>query len=323
MKKLKFLSVVMMIIMWLGTSMGIDARQKIDKNKKSAYKSQNMEKPYSLKTDRFYRLARLIMTKEEVEIYKHLPDHNARVNFADDFWKKRDPSPGTPENESKQEFYLRIAYANKWFKETPKGEGWNTERGRILLQLGFPDQRKLEDRPETRNGRVLNTRSIRREYWIYDRYQMMLFFHDGTSRDKLSLHSVPTNLSLALEKAKFSLNLADKSSSKKNFKFNANYKSGQVTAKIPVKKVSFEEKDNMLMTAQFGVVVYVYKDGIKVDEISMDKNFSMDKDKLLKMKAIELSVPYSTNEKGKYYFDVVIEEKSSAAKFRDFAKYKI
>jgi len=303
----------MIMIMWLGAAVSA---------KKSA-ESKKMDGPYSIKKDPFYRIARLIMTKEEIDIYKRLQDHQSRLKFIDEFWKKRDPTPGTEENESRQEFALRIAFANKWFRETPKGEGWNTERGRILLQLGFPDQRKFSESPPTYRGQLLSTRSIRSEVWIYDRYQMSLLFDDSISKDKLLLRNVPNNLSYALERAKFSLNLTAKSDSKKSFKFNAQYnKSGQIDVSIPAKIVSFEEKDN-LMTAEFGVTVYIYRDNVKIDEINTAKTFSMEKDKLLNTKAIEFSVPYLASEKGKYYADVVIEEKSSEGKFRDFVKFKI
>jgi GWxTD domain-containing protein len=314
----------MIIIMWLGAAITANAREKIDtKSPKKSVQSKKMNEPYALKKDPFYRIARLIMTKEEKDIYKRLPDHESRLEFIDEFWKKRDPTPGTEENESKQEFILRIAYANKYFRETPKGKGWNTERGRILLQLGFPDQRKFSESPPTYRGQLLSTRSVRTEFWIYHRYNMVLRFDDRVSKDKLQLYSIPGNLSYALEREKFSLNLTKKSDSKKSFKFDADYnKTGQIQVTIPVKKVSFEEKDN-LMTADFGVEVYVYKNNVKIDEINTSKTFSMEKDKLLNMKTIEFNVPYSASEKGKYYFDVVIEEKSSDTKFRDFVKFKI
>jgi GWxTD domain-containing protein len=325
MKKFRFLPVITIIIMWLGALLTAYAQEKINPkpSKKSASKSKKMHEPYSIKKDPFYRIARLIMIKEEINIYKHLPDHESRLKFIDEFWKKRDPTPGTDENESKEEFILRIAFANKYFREASKGGGWNTERGRILLQLGFPDQRYFSDSPPTYQGRLLGTRSIRKEYWRYDRYQMTLLFDDRVSRDKLSLYRVPNNFSYALERAKFSLNLAQKSNTKKNFKFDAKYnKSGQIEVAIPVEKVSFEEKENR-MIADFGVEVYVYRNNVKIDEINMPKTFSVEKDKLLNMKTIEFSVPYSASEKGKYYFDVVIKEKSSEAKFRDFVKCKI
>ena len=43
----------------------------------------------------FYEKARLIMTNEEIQIYKHLPDIQAKDEFIDEFWKKRDPFPET------------------------------------------------------------------------------------------------------------------------------------------------------------------------------------------------------------------------------------
>jgi len=315
MKKNRFLTVtiIMVMIMWLGAAL----------NAGKSSESKKMDEPYSIKKDPFYRIARLIMTKQEVDIYKRLPDHESRLKFIDEFWKKRDPTPGTEENESKQEFMLRIAFANKWFKETPKGEGWDTERGRMLLQLGFPDQRQFSEGPPTSGGRLLSTRPIRTEIWIYDRYQLYLRFDDRVTQDKLMLYEVPSNLSYALEREKFSLNLAAKTGSKKSFKFEAHYnKPGQIDVSIPVKIVSFEEKDN-LMTAEFGVMIYVYRNDVKIDEINTSKTFSMEKDKLLNTKTIDFSVPYSASEKGKYYLDVVIEEKSSEGKFREFVKFKI
>ena len=94
-------------------------------------------------SDPFFEKARLIMTKEEIEIYKHLPGAEEKEEFIKEFWKKRDPTPATEENENREEFEKRIAYANKWFNEGSKGRGWDTERGRILLQLGFPDRREF------------------------------------------------------------------------------------------------------------------------------------------------------------------------------------
>ncbi len=312
MKKIKFLTIIM-IILWLGAAL----------NAGKTSESKKMDEPYSIKKDPFYRIARLIMTKQEVDIYKRLPDHESRLKFIDEFWKKRDPTPGTEENESRQEFTLRIAFANKWFKETPKGEGWDTERGRMLLQLGFPDQRQFSEGPPTYGGRLLGTRPIRTEIWIYDRYQLYLRFDDRGSQDKLMLYDVPGNLSYALEREKFSLNLAAKTRSKRSFKFEARYNEpGQIDVSIPVKIVSFEEKDN-LMTAEFGVMVYVYRNDVKIDEINTSKTFSMEKNKLLDAKTIDFSVPYSASEKGKYYLDVVIEEKSSEGKSREFVKFKI
>ena len=99
----------------------------------------------------FFEKIRLIMIDDEIEIYKQLPDEQSKEEFIEEFWRIRDPNPGTVENEYKIEFEERIEYANKWFgsgdpfkgKEAYDGHeryrGWNTDRGRIYIILGPPD----------------------------------------------------------------------------------------------------------------------------------------------------------------------------------------
>jgi GWxTD domain-containing protein len=54
-----------------------------------------------------------------------------------EFWAKRDPDPKTPRNELMEEYYLRVAYANKNF--TQYLEGWKTDRGMIYIRFGPPN----------------------------------------------------------------------------------------------------------------------------------------------------------------------------------------
>jgi GWxTD domain-containing protein len=105
-------------------------------------KGINMEPSEGSLKDPFFEKARLIMTKQEIEIYKHLPDKKAKDEFVVEFWKKRDPSPETEENENLEEFMERIEYANKWFNEGSKGRGRYTERRRILLKEGYLKREK-------------------------------------------------------------------------------------------------------------------------------------------------------------------------------------
>jgi len=53
-----------------------------------------------------------------------------------EFWKKRDPTPGTEENEAMEEYYARVEYANQHFKHYL--EGWKTDRGMIFIIFGAP-----------------------------------------------------------------------------------------------------------------------------------------------------------------------------------------
>ncbi|MDH4220677.1 MAG: GWxTD domain-containing protein [Candidatus Aminicenantes bacterium] len=79
-----------------------------------------------------------IITPKEKEIFFKLENDRERDLFIEEFWRQRDPTPGTPRNEFKDEHYRRIEYANKKFgRETPI-KGWRTDRGRIYIMLGRP-----------------------------------------------------------------------------------------------------------------------------------------------------------------------------------------
>jgi GWxTD domain-containing protein len=81
---------------------------------------------------------RWIISDEERAAFKQLSNDTERDNFIEAFWQRRDPSPDTEENEYKEEHYRRIAYANEHF---PAGiPGWKTDRGRIYIVYGKPDQ---------------------------------------------------------------------------------------------------------------------------------------------------------------------------------------
>ncbi len=54
-----------------------------------------------------------------------------------EFWKKKDPSPSTEENEVFNEYYRRIQYANEHFSHYVKG--WKTDRGMVFIILGAPN----------------------------------------------------------------------------------------------------------------------------------------------------------------------------------------
>ncbi len=79
-----------------------------------------------------------IITPKEKEIFLQLESDKERNIFINAFWKQRDPTPGTPQNEFKEEHYRRIAYANKYFGRGTTREGWQTDRGRIYIVLGPP-----------------------------------------------------------------------------------------------------------------------------------------------------------------------------------------
>jgi GWxTD domain-containing protein len=86
-----------------------------------------------------------IINDQERAAFRQLTTDDEREHFIEQFWLRRDPTPGTPENEFKAEHYRRIAYTNQRFT-TPAGlPGWKTDRGRIYISYGPPDE--IEDHP--------------------------------------------------------------------------------------------------------------------------------------------------------------------------------
>lgn len=83
------------------------------------------------------RDVRYIITDKEREAFLKLKTDKEREFFIKMFWKMRDPTPGTPRNEFKEEHYKRLAMVEKLFR----GEGkpaWKTDRGRFYIILGKP-----------------------------------------------------------------------------------------------------------------------------------------------------------------------------------------
>jgi GWxTD domain-containing protein len=79
-----------------------------------------------------------IITKKERDDFLALKTDADRDHFIEEFWLKRDPTPGTPENEYKEEHYRRIAFVNEHFGTGIPG--WKTDRGRIYIIYGPPDE---------------------------------------------------------------------------------------------------------------------------------------------------------------------------------------
>jgi GWxTD domain-containing protein len=84
-----------------------------------------------------------IISVEEKEAFFELNTDEEREQFIEQFWLRRDPTPDTVENEFKEEHYRRIAYANERFASGKPG--WRTDRGRIYIAWGPPDE--IESHP--------------------------------------------------------------------------------------------------------------------------------------------------------------------------------
>src|SRR5216110_384262 len=81
-----------------------------------------------------------IITDEERKAFKKLQTDEERERFIEEFWRRRDPDPDTDENEFKEEYYERVAYANEHFASGIPG--WKSDRGRIYIMYGKPDEKE-------------------------------------------------------------------------------------------------------------------------------------------------------------------------------------
>ena len=110
-----------------------------------------------------------IITKEEKKAFNELKTDEERENFIENFWRRRDPNPDTEENEYREEYYERIAYANERFASGIPG--WKTDRGRIYIAWGKPDSVESHptggfyDRPTYEGGGSTTTYPY--ETWFY------------------------------------------------------------------------------------------------------------------------------------------------------------
>jgi GWxTD domain-containing protein len=86
-----------------------------------------------------------------------------------EFWKRRDPTPKTEQNELMDEYYLRVQFSNENF--TTNREGWETDRGRIYIVYGPPTD--IERHPFEANSRPY-------EIWYYSPIARRFVFVDYT-----------------------------------------------------------------------------------------------------------------------------------------------
>jgi GWxTD domain-containing protein len=74
----------------------------------------------------------------ERDVFMQLTNNRDRDLFMETLWKQRDPTPGTPENEYRDELLKRFRYVNEFLGRGTTREGWRTDMGRIYMILGPP-----------------------------------------------------------------------------------------------------------------------------------------------------------------------------------------
>jgi GWxTD domain-containing protein len=95
-------------------------------------------KSLSQKYEDWLNVVSYIILPKEKEVFLKLSKDRDRDLFIENFWGRRDPTPGTPENEYKDEHMRRWRYVNEHYGRGTSRPGWMTDMGRIHIILGEP-----------------------------------------------------------------------------------------------------------------------------------------------------------------------------------------
>ena len=109
-----------------------------------------------------------ILTNKEQKKLKGLKGKELEDLFLK-FWKDRDPTPETNQNEIMEEYYARIRYVNDYYNMSWK-EGWETDMGMIFILFGSPDNVQRTN-PNNSNTTIF-------QIWNYNRLNKQFIFKD-------------------------------------------------------------------------------------------------------------------------------------------------
>lgn len=163
--------------LWLGNYLFEVEVRSGGKKAQRRFRFQMDESMVSLDTnmEQSIELVRLIADNDEIDALREaLPAE--RTQAWDRFWERRDPTPGTADNEFRTEFFSRVRYANQNYGVLEPG--WKSDRGRVHIRYGPPDE--IEQRPSSMSGLAF-------EIWTYTRAGRRFVFvdYDGFGRYEL------------------------------------------------------------------------------------------------------------------------------------------
>ena len=108
-----------------------------------------------------------IAKKKDLAYIREGATERERLERFREFWKRRDPTPGSDRNERMEEYYYRVSYANRQYGSFT--DGWRTDRGQIMVLFGEPDH--VERHPYNFNVKPY-------EVWYYYRIGRRFIFID-------------------------------------------------------------------------------------------------------------------------------------------------
>lgn len=116
--------------------------------------------------DRTMALLSIIATEPELAPLRNAPENERGALWAS-FWSRRDPSPGTEENEALEEHLRRVRHAEMNYADA--GSGWRSDRGKIYIQYGEPDHTEVRIDPQSEGLYLV---------WYYYDQNLKFVFYD-------------------------------------------------------------------------------------------------------------------------------------------------
>ena len=141
----------------------------------SFYWTESPQSPKDL--DKALEQMRYLLEADSIGWALKQPYESKRAYF-DRFWNRMDPNQETQKNELMDEYFLRVNYANENFS-TLSVDGWLTDRGRIFIKFGQPDD--IERHP-------FEIDSVPYEVWRYYSVRKIFVFIDRTGFGDYYLH---------------------------------------------------------------------------------------------------------------------------------------
>lgn len=136
--------------------------------------------------DKQIQMVRIISNPQEIGQIDMLKENDAKKRYLFKFWLERDPDTTTAINERYQKFITYVDYATNYFSYKG-GDGWKTDRGKVILRYGIPTERKqyaedMSNRPY--------------EEWFYENVQGGVYFYfvdNSYSGNFILVHSTAKN----------------------------------------------------------------------------------------------------------------------------------
>jgi len=122
---------------------------------------------------------RYIATQNEWQVLSKLPK-NKYAEAIEGFWKVNDPSPETVRNETREKFYQRVLTADELFTIHKKMKGWSSDRGRIYIKFGEPDDIYSETYPVDKYPHII---------WYYYKQNLQFVFADTKGYGQYTLRN--------------------------------------------------------------------------------------------------------------------------------------